>query len=345
MSPPRLELSLDAPSVIFSQSIPLRLAFVNDDRARPFPLDPSAFDVTTFVLLENGEAVAEGAGVERDLRAGFDQPLDNASTIAATEIPAGETARWSDDLLLYLDVPRPGAYEVEARFRFHESEAVSARVPLHVTPIDCAALDLVRDRACTDVVHLLTEDAGEPCALFEFRSIHAPRQRWSGVRIDRPPATRGCIARTDFTTLTSFAHDYMRWIAWWEEGTLTLVRVASDGVVRVSHPVDGSGVFGRPVQHEDGGVTVFLRRGPAELASIRCDAAGEVLAQRTIALPPGATRVLATEVVPGGSLAWLTTAPLTLHQLDGDTLRSNVILGDDVERGEILAALDVVAED
>src|ERR1041385_720297 len=247
-----LQLTLDRPTVLFQQSVPLHIVFTNDARARPFPFDPGSLDFMTITLFDAaGEAIAESNPIVRDLRSGLDAPLDAPGRIATATIAPHEMAEWREDLLVYLDVPAPGAYSVGVRFRFGEIDATSDRMPLEVLPLACAAVDAIRDRTADNVLHVLTEHRGEVATtLFEFRSAHAPSQRWSGVVIDdAPAAATGAIAQTDFAATASFEHDYQRWLAWAEPKALTVALVRSAGLV-VRERIEGStgaGVFGRPL--------------------------------------------------------------------------------------------------
>jgi hypothetical protein len=327
-----LQVTLDRPAVLFQQSVPLRIVYTNDDRARPFPLDPGSLDILTVTLFDAaGEAMASSNPIVRDGRAGLDAPLDAPGKIATTTIPPHETAEWTEDLLVYLDVPEPGAYSVGVRFRFGDIDVTSDRAPLEVMPLACAAVDALRDRTADNVLHVLTEHRGEAAAtLFEFRSAHAPSQRWSGVAIDDAPvAATGVIAQTDFATTASFEHDYQRWLAWAEPEALTVALVRGAGLIvreRIEG-VTGAGVFGRPLQHEDGGVTVLLRTARDALTAVRIDAEGRVSDRTSIELTESARgRALAFGVVPREGLTWVTSPPLSLHTLDGrGAIRSRVL--------------------
>lgn len=324
-----LQLTLDRPTVLFQQSVPLRIVFTNDDRARPFPLDPGSLDLLTITLFDAaGEAIASANPIVRDGRAGLDAPLDASGKIATARIPPHETAEWTEDLLVYVDVPEPGVYAVGVHFRFGGIDVTSDRVPLEVLPLGCGAIDALRDRTADNVLHVLTEHRGETAtALFEFRSAHAPSQRWSGVVIDDAPAeATGVIAETDFATVESFEHDYQRWLAWAEEQALTIALVRSAGLA-VRQRIEGftgAGVFGRPVQHRDGGATVLLRTALDGLTAVRIGAEGEVRTRMPIALTESARgAALAFAVLPGRGPAWVTPAPLSLHTLDGSRVLSD----------------------
>ena len=331
-----LSVTIDRPAVLFQQSVPLRIVFTNDDRARLFPLDPGSLDITTITLAgAAGGTIVSADALVRDTRCGFNAPLDASGKIATATIPPHETAEWTEDLLVYFDAPRPGRYAVEVRFRFEEIDATSAPVGFEVLPLACTAIDALRDRTGDNVLHTLTEHRGDAvCTLFEFRSAHAPSQRWSGITIEDAPSATGTIAQTDFATMATFDHDYQRWLAWAEPEALTVALVRSSGVaVRTREDVaTGAGIFGRPVQHEDGGVTVLLRTALDALTAIRFDAEGQVRSRTATGLPPAAGGpALASAVTPGRGLTWVTAMPLSLHTLDADGAVRSRLLHDELK--------------
>jgi hypothetical protein len=90
-------------------------------------------------------------------------------------------------------------------------------------------------------------------------------------------------------TLDTFEHDFQRWIAWVEDGSIGGLRLDEEGkaAARLEVATDaGARMVGNPVQHRDHGVSVLLladRSGGPALTAHRFDPTGKAQGSRGIA--------------------------------------------------------------
>ncbi len=261
-----LVIVLQRGSVLAGESVPLEFRL----SAGPGPLElPQNIDtseaVAVALLDAEGAVLARADGLARWRR---QQPIDavrREEPSGSMRLEAGETAVWDADLLAYLDPIAPGRYLVSASFSAAGGEVVvSPSVPLHVRDNHGVWMDVLVDTASMPMVYVLQQHLGPDGAqtLFQLATGQRPECFWYGGAIDLPDGARPLVAEVDFRTMGAWDHDLERWGAWLEEGSLRAFRFgmgeARGGLSSLPTPYPGGALAGRPIQREDGGLSVLV---------------------------------------------------------------------------------------
>lgn len=292
----RLEIQISADPFVVEQPIMLAVELWNDDVPVAFPSDYEAGSVVTVHVYDHeGRLLGSFDGDTQDRRLGLD-PTPRPEATRPTEImPAGATLRWAVDLRSYAAFDAPGSYGVEVELAFPPSgiAARSARAGFSVIASRVQTFDALIDVVATPVLHSAQVHEGEDGARLSFhlRSVHAPEASWSGGSLPVPIGTRARVAEADFNTRATFEHDFARWLAWSDGGALVLRRFHQP----VGPGDDGWGPpatldlpaptrwLGRPIEHADGGVSMWLHAldaaGAGTLTRSRWDAGGAPLGE------------------------------------------------------------------
>ena len=335
----RLELSVASPEAVLNEPVVLHIRFVNDGVPIAFPLESSALDLTTFLVFDSqGRPVARVDGYTREERLGLNPAPAPVESLKTAGLPAGADVEWSEDLLGYMDLPGPGEFRVSVRFRYPPAsiDLESGQVAFRVRPLQCRWFDVLEDCVAMSVIHSIQQhaDDSESRAMFHFRSVQRPMTAWAGRGILRPPASQPRISQADFSSSESFAHDFSRWCAWVSARTITLARVSDFDEPRMAAhalPLNRQQLAGRPVQHQDGGVSVLVLgagdTGTFALHRLRFDAEGSQTSDTILAKKiPVRPDPLASGCDRSGRL-WVISAaagsfPVTLHMCDGTELKN-----------------------
>ncbi|MFP2925515.1 hypothetical protein ACLESO_09905, partial [Pyxidicoccus sp. 3LG] len=277
----RLELRLDAHRFVVQEPIPLLLRFVNGDREIAFPRDHESGDVVTLTVRHaEGPSLGSFDGYTQDQRLGLEPSPQPQEAMLVGRLPPGAQLDWTADLCSYVDLSVPGRYVVEAELSFHPSgvRALSSPTEFEVVANHVQAFDALLDAVATPVLHTaqVHEDARGAMLLVHARAMLSPSGAWSGGAMAVPRGTRPRVAAADFTTRTTFAHDFARWLAWTtDRDTLALRRFSDSGWGPLrEHPLPrrGAVLVGRPIFHADGGLSVLLAE-PGDAGSWRVAAA------------------------------------------------------------------------
>ncbi len=286
----RLDLTVPEGPFVVEHPIVLSLCLTNDGDPVAFPLDYECGGVITAHVYDHaGQWLGRYDGDTQDLRLGLEPEARPDAARPTEAMPSGATLRWSVDLRSYvaLDVPARHAVEVVVAFAPSGVRVCSQRCAFEVVANHVHAFDALLDVVATPVLHTVQVHEGEQGARLaaHLRSVHAPEAAWRGATLPVRSGAQPRLAEADFATRASFAHDFARWIAWLEEDVVRLRRLGEPsgpdddgwGPACEKPQPDGTRWLGRPIEHADGGVSIWLHTSAAKggvLVRSRWDAAG-----------------------------------------------------------------------
>jgi hypothetical protein len=262
-----LEVELGSAEAVIGEPVAVRLRLAGVPAGLPFPVDYNASDVTTFVLMDaEGRVLATADGYDKTARLGSPPGRKPQSTLQTHAFDEEREIAWSEDLLAHFDLAEPGSYLVEVRFTFAPAgiDLASARLPLAIKPNRCRFLDLSQDRVCLPTTCLVVQHRDDPFARTFLRVSDSmnPGRFWEGASLDIPAGAEPIASEADFSTTLTFQHDFFRWLAWIDRGSLFATYVKGSTplgrVFEVPLPLASPALFGRPIQHADGSVSVTL---------------------------------------------------------------------------------------
>ncbi len=260
-------IELVQPETILQEPVRVRLTLENQGPPAEVPLDYDSTDVVTLKLLDGqGNELQQGNAYTRTVRRGFHAERKRLDDMKTAPLDSGQTMQWEEDLLTFMGIPHPGDYQVQAVFSFlpqglhFESEAVD----LKVLPNRSVWMLAHRDQVAMTMAYFLQQhqDDDGTRTLYHMVTARKPRAPWKSGVIEPPAGSWPRLSEADFVTQKTFDHDFARWIAWQEEGEVVLTPVMASEPSGTLHRLPlGEGtqlVVGRPVQHSDGAVSVFV---------------------------------------------------------------------------------------
>jgi hypothetical protein len=281
-----LRLTLARSDVVLQEPVPFVATFLPGPEPVVMPMEPFSVDFMRLRLYDASFGViAEANDYTRQMRMGAEAPMETPDEVPLGESEPDASIEVEDDLLRYLDIREPGQYFVQARFRFRDIAADSGIVPLRVRPIALRRFDVVLDRIAMAVVHVaqLHEHDGERMLIEQFRSALDPNGIWNAVALPVDAGADVRISVGSFETRKTYDHDFRRWLVWLRGATLTMaaVRKTVECTMAWTLPTSDATLIGRPLQHEDGGLSVHLLAG-RRLARLEFDSDGRERGSRVV---------------------------------------------------------------
>lgn len=292
----KLSIELVKEKTVLQEPVWVRLRFQSDSKAVNVPVDYDSADVIQlFLFNSDGEMLGYGDSYKQSARLGLvPEPVSQISMETA-KLGRGKTMEWLEDLLAYMDIKKPGDYLVQAKFKFQPSQidVESEKTPLTITKNNCSWISFHRDQVAIGMIYGIQQHVldGDAATFYHIRNDSNPVAHWKSGEIKAPASAQPRISEADFVSLDSFDHDFTRWVAWLKDRSIRLTRFTDikpdKKIYDINLDFEAETMVGRPVQHEDGGVSILLthqtKQNITKLSKLDISAKGKLLRDAVIA--------------------------------------------------------------
>ena len=262
------DLAISRREFAMQEPVMLTFSLTSPDAAVMVPLHYSTTDAITVSVYDSTNTLISSATGYDALQRTQEEPVNilDQNELTKVELPAGKTLIWEQNLLSFVSVPGPGTYFIEAVFNFSPSAiaATSPRAELTIMETATRYCDIVTDHICITETYLLQ------CSSIDSEQVIAPHvagpgifPAWRSGRLSAKTTAPALVAKADFADHTSFEYDLYRPFAWIDGNELVAAFFSTDsGEARIlfRHPVPAAcpALFGRPVFHKDGSISVYI---------------------------------------------------------------------------------------
>jgi hypothetical protein len=288
----KFEVSTSQGPFSFQEPLTLTFRLTAVDKSCKVPLEYKRTDAIAVSLFDANRKLLErstGYDVTMKIQGGRPRSVPQKN-LQKVELPKGKTLEWRDNLLRFVEIPSPGTYYIGAEFMFEPSgiKLQSEQSTLVIKPSQAVFTDAIVDYICVSQLFLLQTNVANALNR-TFLHFSGSEIFPASESIVLPPtiAFGTVLAKADFTESANFDQDMIRWYAAVSGKSLFTGYVDANTETEKTFEAikdlpDKTSIFGRPIQHHDKSVTVFLKNGEI-IEALRVGADGTVQKKAVIA--------------------------------------------------------------
>lgn len=289
----QFELSLNKNTYIYQEPMYLTFKLTSHQTNVRVPLEyyeTTAIRVSLFD--ENKNELQQTTGHEINSRVdGWRIMHEDQEKLETVVLPKKKTLEWTELLSNFVDIPGPGKYYVKAGFVFEPSgiDIEAEMYEINIIPSQAIYIDYLYDYISNPHnFMIITQKADQRTSHLAYitgRYIFPPSE---GICLPETFPSGALIAKADFSYSKTFEYDMFRLYAGIEDKSLMVgfVNYLDDfPETKISYKKsalsENTALFGRPIQHEDKSITVFLSDGNG-VESKRISIDGELVQSKNI---------------------------------------------------------------
>jgi hypothetical protein len=255
----------------FQEPVTLTFRLTAVDKSCKVPLEYKRTDAIAVSLFDANRKLlgrSTGYDVTTKIQGGRPRSVPQKN-LQKVELPKGKTLEWRDNLLRFVEIPSPGTYYVGAEFMFEPSgiKLQSEQSTIVIKPSQAVFTDVIVDYICVSQLFLLqTNVANALNRTFLHFSGNEVFPAFKSIVLPPTIASGSVLAKADFTESANFDQDMIRWYAAVSgkslfTGYVDATTETEKTFEAIKDLPEKTTLFGRPIQHRDRSVTVFLING------------------------------------------------------------------------------------
>lgn len=255
----QLVLELQNNEIFFQQNIPVMIRLEDCPQGIHIPLSVTSTDVLSFELYDElGKIVSRGDGYTAVENRGRKTRRIAQELLPNKEIQTKGTIEFKEELLRYLEIKNSGNYTLKAFFKYKPDgiNLTSNEIIIKVKKNVCTWFDFIDSESLMFFVQHNSE-----CLIGRVSSLQKTLGFRKGCSCSLPKLSLGTFSDVDFMVRPGdTAHNYYRWILFQTESGISACTFDGNSFSIMKEPeVPLSGkLIGRPIQHEDYSLSVFL---------------------------------------------------------------------------------------